>query len=453
VYASLADKTEITLQWEDNAGAGFSHRVRQGSIIIEDALDGNATSVVISGLTSGVEYGYEVCAYDTTDEYCANTKYTKTADIPIPVSLAVVGSPTKNTIEISWVDSSTTETHFRIRRIGVSDFINSLVDITDEISLDAPGSGSTQSFEDIISAGNDVASTSYYYQICAVVMPNTSEIACSALFEATTADLVLPIAPQNFSVNPGDETPTSIDISWINGGNSDSYRIERRKDGVLELPVIDIISELTTSYKDEGLLVDTLYSYKICAINSDGETCTNPLGAKTEVLPARATLLNAASITQTGFTLNWTDNASNETEFLIKQRVNGVTVTNKATVNANIQTVNITGLSVSTTYEYQVCADYYGSSLIFDGATCSATLSVTTIPNAPTSTPATGLTENSVTLNWVDNDSNESGYYIYRNGSIIATLGADLETYADTTVLHSTTYSYMICAYTSGGEA
>lgn len=72
-----------------------------------------------------------------------------------------------------------------------------------------------------------------------------------------------------------------------------------------------------------------------------------------------------------------------------------------------------------------------------------------TNPPAPTAVTTSGVTASNVTLTWTMSDTTwAEGYYIYRNGALLATvrLGATL-TYNDTTVAPLTTYAYTVASY------
>jgi hypothetical protein len=60
---------------------------------------------------------------------------------------------------------------------------------------------------------------------------------------------------------------------------------------------------------------------------------------------------------------------------------------------------------------------------------------------------ARGETCSRVYITWVDASTQEQGYYIYRNGPLIATLAANKASYTDSGVSENTTYTYTICAY------
>jgi len=57
-----------------------------------------------------------------------------------------------------------------------------------------------------------------------------------------------------------------------------------------------------------------------------------------------------------------------------------------------------------------------------------------------------------VTLDWVDAASNEDGYRLYRNGQLIATLGANSTSYVDQPPLGGP-YTYTLEAYNVGGSS
>jgi hypothetical protein len=79
-------------------------------------------------------------------------------------------------------------------------------------------------------------------------------------------------------------------------------------------------------------------------------------------------------------------------------------------------------------------------------------------PAAPSGLAATGLSASQITLSWVDNADNETGYQVERasdsiNFTPIATLGANVTAYSDTGLAAATTYSYRVRAFNSVGPS
>jgi len=80
------------------------------------------------------------------------------------------------------------------------------------------------------------------------------------------------------------------------------------------------------------------------------------------------------------------------------------------------------------------------------------------VPAAPSGLTATAASSSRINLAWVDNATNETGYSVERstNGTtftVVATLGANVTTYANTGLTASTTYSYRVRATNSVGNS
>jgi C1A family cysteine protease len=81
-------------------------------------------------------------------------------------------------------------------------------------------------------------------------------------------------------------------------------------------------------------------------------------------------------------------------------------------------------------------------------------------PGAPTSLSASPVSGSQINLTWADNSSNETGFKVERctgsgcsSFSHIATLGASVLSYNNTGLTGSTSYSYRVRSYNSGGDS
>jgi len=80
-------------------------------------------------------------------------------------------------------------------------------------------------------------------------------------------------------------------------------------------------------------------------------------------------------------------------------------------------------------------------------------------PNAPSDLVATAVSETQIDLTWNDNANNEDGFLIQRKigagGTFVDldTVGANVESYPDTSCDASTTYCYQVRAYNSYGDS
>ncbi len=100
-----------------------------------------------------------------------------------------------------------------------------------------------------------------------------------------------------------------------------------------------------------------------------------------------------------------------------------------------------------------------------DGATGSATRSVTLaepgpVPLAPTNLTATAVSKIQIDLTWTDSSDNETGFRIERcKGSTctnfvqVATVSPNVTTYADSGLSKNTTYRYRVAAYNANGDS
>ena len=107
--------------------------------------------------------------------------------------------------------------------------------------------------------------------------------------------------------------------------------------------------------------------------------------------PSSLTAAPATSAPSSTITISWTDNATNETGYLVQRSADGVTFTQVAQLGANVQTYSNSGLSANTIYYFRVQA-INGTAVSGYSNTASAQTSASTTTNsAPTvaiSTPS-----------------------------------------------------------------
>ncbi len=126
-----------------------------------------------------------------------------------------------------------------------------------------------------------------------------------------------------------------------------------------------------------------------------------------------------------------------------------------------------TSSSQNPSHTYAAAGSYTVSLVVTDddGATGS-TSSVVTVsalpsaPAAPTNLTASSVSRSQINLTWTDNAGNETGFRIERckgstctNFTLIATVGANIKTYANTGLTKNTTYRYRVYAYNTSGNS
>ena len=125
------------------------------------------------------------------------------------------------------------------------------------------------------------------------------------------------------------------------------------------------------------------------------------------------------------------------------------------------------GLNVTAPSNANLCPPGHYMLFILDGngvpsvaKIVQITAALVTPPAAPSNLSATAVSASQVDLSWADNAGNEDGFKIERcagsgctNFAQIAQVGAGVLTYSNTGLASSTTYSYRVRAYNSGGDS
>lgn len=217
-------------------------------------------------------------------------------------------------------------------------------------------------------------------------------------------------------------------------------------------------NEGDTKYSVTELSPSTSYDFYVVAFDamenvsdpSETLTVTTPEQADTEK-PTEPSNLTSSNLTQTSVTLNWeaaTDNVE-VTDYEVFQGGTSIGKTNGET------TLDISGLTASTDYEYYVVAiDAAGNT-----SDASNTENITTTtdadteaPTAPTNLSASEVTTNSLVLTWTESTDNEavSSYEIFNGNNSIGT--ATDTTFNVTNLDAETAYQFKVNARDESGN-
>jgi fibronectin type 3 domain-containing protein len=138
-------------------------------------------------------------------------------------------------------------------------------------------------------------------------------------------------------------------------------------------------------------------------------------------IPATPRGLNAFTTSSGSIRLNWADNADNENNFTVERSEvsSSSGFSQFATLSADSQYYDDTGLAPLTTYYYRTAA--YNN----NGQSNYSTVTSATTQEAPLQPPAApsglgghALSSTTVSLTWTDNSDNESEFKIYRANSL-----------------------------------
>lgn len=268
---------------------------------------------------------------------------------------------------------------------------------------------------------------------------------------------VAPSGPTNLVATAG--SSTVINLSWdSNSTDEDGFIVERRIPPSSTWVEEGTVGPSVTTYQDWGLASGTSYCYRVKSFKGDQESdpsnedCATPTNTS---LPAAPSQLSAISVSGSQINLSWVDNASNEDSFRIERRIgwNGDWIW-FATVGANTQTYQDTGLSVGSSYGYRVrAANSHGVS-VFSNEAVATTSEI--LPAAPSNLSAQAVTDTRIWLTWKDNSNNENGFELERKTGSGGTW--DLTGYAgrnetsfEDLVSSNTTYYFRVRAHNSVG--
>src|SRR5262249_33556192 len=165
-------------------------------------------------------------------------------------SLVVANAISGTQATVSWTDSGTGETGFKIKRRTD----------TDGYTVVGTVDADTLTFTD---SGLDLGTT-YYYRVAATDGAEDSA-------DSLEASVTIPSIPAKTSDARATRiAPRQIDLAWTdNANNEDGYKIFRRTgDGTFDL--IATLPPDTETYRDRGLQPDTVYDYHIQAFNISG---------------------------------------------------------------------------------------------------------------------------------------------------------------------------------------
>lgn len=168
-----------------------------------------------------------------------------------------------------------------------------------------------------------------------------------------------PAAPTSLLASP--LSSSQIQLNWSdNATNEVTYRIEMNSgSGFSEITSVAANITQTTI---GGLAASTNYSFRVRARNAGGDSAYSNTAAATTLpvagsAPAAPTTLQATASSSSAIQLNWLDQASTETSFIVEMRATaGGTFAPIATLAANSTSYTATGLTAQTSYTFRVKA-------------------------------------------------------------------------------------------------
>jgi chitodextrinase len=246
---------------------------------------------------------------------------------------------------------------------------------------------------------------------------------------------------------------SEIDLSWSASNDNvgvTGYTVYRN--GV----AIATTNGTTLTYANTGLGHGFTYSYTVDAFDAAGnhsaQSAPVPATTPDDIPPTTPGSLAATATSPTAVTVTWSASTDNV----------GVTGYDVYRDGLAVATLGPSALSYldtvasGSTHAYTVDAfDAAGNhSATPPPVTVTTSTADTTPPSVPTGLTATAVGSTQVGLAWNASTDNVgvTGYTIYRNGAVLATVGASTLSYSDTTVAQATNYTYSIDAFDAAGN-
>lgn len=279
---------------------------------------------------------------------------------------------------------------------------------------------------------------------------------------ATSSSGAVPIAPSLYGSFYGG-TGTSVNFTWSDNSTTDEtgFQLYTRPAGSTEWRRATQ-SDFAAGSSQMGItdykMNVGVHEYKLNTCNSYGcSPDSNIVSLTFTASTFAATPTNlTASANGSNVTLQWTDNATNETRYQVYQMSSDGSLLTYVGQDFPINTTSAvhSGVPVGT-YKYGVnaCASI-GCSLSSNHptVTVSGAVTDTTAPSIPTNLTASP-SSTQVTLSWTASTDNigVTGYEFHRNGVLDATTNLNTG-YVVYGLQPSTTYTFVIVAYDAAGN-
>lgn len=443
---------KIDLTWSAVAGA-TSYKVFRGSTLIYNSV---ATWFTDSLLAEGTQYTYTAYAHNAYgDSPGVTTSATAPNACPPPPTptqfTATPGVCGSGTINLSW-NASADANGYNLKRGSNVLYVGPAT----SRSITGLTGGTSYTFE--LNAFNESGSSGY--------------VTATAI--APGACPPPPPTPATLTATPGVCDSHSVSLAWSASSGATGYALTRG--------TTPIYTGTGLSFTDTMVADDTSYTWKVVAFNAGGTSSAKTASAKSPIacnsIPAAPTALGLAEYsTPTSVSLEWIDNAANETHFIIERKLLGGTYSLLKQLNsANVTAYTDNTVVANTTYGYRVqacrtgagCSDYSTLGIVSvpaattaggtsGGTSGSGSTSTTTSTSGTAPLPPSGISAASgscgagvVYISWsASNDA--ASYDIYRNNSLIKNTTAT--SFTDTGLQLSTDYSYSIRARNSFGTS
>lgn len=418
---------------------------------------GNATSFAVTGLDANETYFYRIRAFSSSST-SANSNVievnlvSNNSGIPTSPSGLSLFALSESAVEVSWNDNSDNENLFELQRS--LQFIGGYTTIHNANAN--PNTGRI-TYIDEDNGNGLLPKTRYFYRVRAV--GNFGNSAFTPRDSVTTLSGAS-VAPTNLEATT--KSNTEISLTWVdNSNNEDGFYLYRATEDT-DFALIATINADITEYQDTGLQNNTVYFYLITTFKGLAESdFSNLATATTAPVPIAPNSLVATAIAKDKIVLNWQDNSSDETLFLIEMAsVFSDDIFQYLDIVATNQTsFTVNNLVANQVYRFRVAAvNLDGLSPYTRPDTAKTFIDANVnLPNEPINLSAEPVSTIEISLRWQDNSTNEDLFIIERADSELGPYEEidrvlrNSTNYSDVGLTSGQTYYYRIFASNGGG--
>lgn len=335
--------TQLELSWTDGNPSPLPVKVERsssgGSFAQVAVSPGGSTTFRDSGLTALTTYTYRIRATNASgDSGYSGTASARTYPAPpaAPGSLTAQALSSRS-VQLIWLDNSTTESGFEVMRRGPG---------SGQYQLIATAAANAGGYLDATGLSG---STSYSYQVRAVNAGGGSSYT-AAVTVVTPPEL--PSPPTGVSAVA--VSSTVIQVTWLDASDNETgFRVERKESGG-GFTLLAVAPAGDTEYFDAGRAESTPYTYRVLAQNAQGSSA--PSGEVTATtLPHTPSHLTATAGNRK-IDLTWIDHSAHETGFRIERKAGTNDFGLLVTVAAGVTVYSDTTTTAGTQYTYRVSA-------------------------------------------------------------------------------------------------
>ncbi|MFN8474317.1 MAG: fibronectin type III domain-containing protein [Anaerolineae bacterium] len=259
LQAAALSTTQIKLTWTDTSTNETGFKVFEGSTLVA-TLSAGTTTYTVSGLAANTNHCYVVYAYNgngtsaPSNQACATTQSGSASKLPSAPSNLQASAMSASQIKLTWTDTSTNETGFKI------------FEGTRQVAT--VGLGVTT-----YTVSGLAANSNHCYQVASYNSYGTSAYSNTACATTSSSSGSVPASPT--SVGATAISTSRIRITWTDAStNETGFKVYEGT------TLLGTVGAGVTTYTAGGMTAATYHCYQVVAYNSAGDsapsaqTCT-----------------------------------------------------------------------------------------------------------------------------------------------------------------------------------